>query len=514
MRGGLGLPLAAALWLLLVATLLACPVPVLDEESYLAIGAQLDALRPYDWWRPWPPWGGGHEADAFVYAHPPAFLWWVGAITRWVGEDAVRELKGIAGAPFALLLGLAGASLARQLGGRPGLGLLLWGSAPMLVLGAQRGLMPDLAMVALGTAALALWRRGEGGWQEVAAGLFLAVATWVKYPSGLLLLVVLLDARLTGRRPWRFLLGLGLPLLLGEGWLWAIYGRLHLWEVLSRAGEIPRGPLLDRLGGVAVRLAVGAAGAAALGVRSLRGLALAGLVGIGAALFAVPPGTPPARAVVVGLFAAGGAAALAPALRGLLDGVLLRLAPARDEAFLGAWVLVVVGGVALGHNFAAPRYLMGAALPLALLIARRATATGWLLGLAAVQASLAATLTLAEHRFALAADEVAGAALTAFPAAQAFTGEWTARWRWAQSGLPTMLELHAPGAVILVPTHSGPAPLPEGAVELGRVASADRFPLKLVDARRGVGLYGETLGVLPLAWTSDPLEEVSAWRLP
>ena len=42
--------------------------------------------------------------------------------------------------------------------------------------------------------------------------------------------------------------------VLGEGWLWSIYGRVHLIEVLTRAGEIPRGALWGRLLGVLTRL--------------------------------------------------------------------------------------------------------------------------------------------------------------------------------------------------------------------------------------------------------------------
>ena len=60
-----------------VAVFLAASVPILDEESYLAITQNFDVLRPYHWWRPWPPWYGGSEPDAFVYAHPPLFLEWV-----------------------------------------------------------------------------------------------------------------------------------------------------------------------------------------------------------------------------------------------------------------------------------------------------------------------------------------------------------------------------------------------------------------------------------------------------
>ena len=69
--------LALALAAAVVAALLSCPVPVLDEESYLDIATQLRWDRPYDWWRPWPPWGANREADALVYAHPPGFLMWV-----------------------------------------------------------------------------------------------------------------------------------------------------------------------------------------------------------------------------------------------------------------------------------------------------------------------------------------------------------------------------------------------------------------------------------------------------
>ncbi|MDP6932138.1 MAG: hypothetical protein QGG40_04440, partial [Myxococcota bacterium] len=86
-----------------LATLAGAQVPVLDEESYLDITAQLDPLRPYDWWREWPPWGGQREPDAFIYAHPPGFLWWTWGAGQLV--DGLFARRVVCALPLAVMLG-------------------------------------------------------------------------------------------------------------------------------------------------------------------------------------------------------------------------------------------------------------------------------------------------------------------------------------------------------------------------------------------------------------------------
>jgi hypothetical protein len=38
--------------------------------------------------------------------------------------------------------------------------------------------------------------------------------------------------------------------------------------------------------------------------------------------------------------------------------------------------------------------------------------------------------------------------------------------------------------------------------------------LRVVDAERGIGLYGETIGPLPFGLGAGPLEAVTLWRVP
>ena len=59
---------------LLCFSLFSNSLPVLDEEGYLLIAENLIWERPYDWHLPWPPF---NEENAYIYAHPPLFLWMV-----------------------------------------------------------------------------------------------------------------------------------------------------------------------------------------------------------------------------------------------------------------------------------------------------------------------------------------------------------------------------------------------------------------------------------------------------
>lgn len=517
----------------LVAVALTAPVPVLDEESYLALGAQLDPLRPYDWWRPWPPWGGGREADAYVYAHPPGFLWWAWLWLQGFGAMGapVGLVKAVAGLPWALLLGWSAGRLAERCCQRPLVAAGAWISTPVVVLGLQRGLMPDLPLSALMAYSVVAWLEADAArspeqarpWY-LGSAVALALAGWIKYPAALLLLALLVHAwsRQRVRRALPFWLAWSALLVLGEAWLALKYGRLHLYEVLSRAEEIPRGSLDGRLLGVLARLPFVVAALALVGKRwnSTWGVSV-----LGALLLAgvVPPeGTSGAARLAVAAFATVGLVGLLAAARAVAEGVPLGLdepssTTRTDGLLLGSWALAWVAGVVFAHNFAAPRYLLPAALPLVLLVVRatelRRGGRRWLALVVGLQALVALGLTWTERRHATAAVELAEEALARFPEGGLYTGEWAFRWRMEEAGWAFFTGEAREGVVVLAPRNHAPGPLPAGWTRLETLEARDAWPLRVVDGAGGIGFYGETLGLLPLGWSAEPLETLEIWRV-
>ena len=197
-----------------IAVFFAAGVPILDEESYLAITANLDPLKPYHWWRPWPPWFGGTEPDAFVYAHPPLFLGWVATVQHFA--DGLRPVRLLASVPPAALLGWSAARLLSGSCRRPRLGLALWLSSPIVFLGLQRGLMPDLMVAALTTTAVAGWRERDSPRMALLGGLAFGLAAFTKYPALALVPVFVIHGLRSGvgRGGWVFWLAAATPLSL------------------------------------------------------------------------------------------------------------------------------------------------------------------------------------------------------------------------------------------------------------------------------------------------------------
>lgn len=499
-------PARLALVAALVAALCAASVPVLDEESYLAIAGQLDPLRPYDWWRPWPPWNGAREADAFVYAHPPLFLWWTWAVTTLPLPFSIAHR--LVGVPFAALLGGSVAVLAQHTCRRPALAGLVWLTAPVVVLSLQRGFMPDLMVAALMTAAVAGWVRA----QWAVAGLMLGLAIWTKYPAMMVIPALLLDGVVRGslRRSGALWLVAAAVFVLGEGWLAASYGRIHLIEVLTRAGEIPRGEVWGRLLGVLTRLSL--IGPMLLVLlppgRRLVGLPAVFLAGLVFVL--ADPVTLPEQSGALLVLAVLGGLCLTVSLLALRRGVMT----GGSEVLLGSWALCVIGGVAIGHNFAAARYLLPASAPIVLLVVmsleQRRLGRQALVAGAAVCGLLSVVLTRSEHRYAAAADDLAEQVIAAHPVGQ-FTGEWTFRWRMEQAGWVFYTGDVVPGVVVAALVNGSPGALPEGWRELER----RRVPgtgLRVIAVADRIGLYGETLGPLPMGWSDAALEEVVVWQ--
>jgi hypothetical protein len=126
---------------------------------------------------------------------------------------------------------------------------------------------------------------------------------------------------------------------------------------------------------------------------------------------------------------------------------------------------------------------------------------------------LALLLTVTEHRFFEAGAELARAAVIQFQPT-AFTGEWSFRQQMDAAGVQFYTGDGVSGDVVVAPLHSSPGELPGHWIEIGRMAAEDGFPLRVVQDGSQVGLYAETLGALPLGWSTKPVEEVVAWQIP
>ncbi|MCK6520515.1 hypothetical protein L6R49_03650 [Myxococcota bacterium] len=497
---------------LLVAVATTRP-PVLDEEVYLDIAAQLQGhpWRPYDWWRPMQPWGDTPAPDAFLFAHPPLHLLWV---TLWTGLlPWGPALRLAVAAPFAALLGAAAGDLLLRESPRAQRGAWLWLGSPILWLALQSGLMIDLGVVALSTAAVAASLRaretpGRGAW-EWAEGALLGLACAWKYPALILALVLSLDALRSGRRPWRALLSFGLIFGGVQLALTAAYGAPHLLHVLTHAGEIARGPLLGRALGAVARLGVALGPALWLTLdRRWRIAVIVAALPLSVVALGEGAYTGLDRGLMV-LWMIGGLSGLGVAL-----GALPR--PGRAGLY-GAWALAAVIGVIVGHNYAGGRYLLPAILPIVILgaegISRR-----WMILAVIPWMGLSLATSVAEHRQAQAAVEVVErlTASTAGAAPGVFTGEWTARWalrragwRFVSSGAGL-----SPGDRYAEPLRASPAPRPAGLLPVAVFESDDRLPLRVNDPERHIGLHAETLGASPLGLGDGPLERLTLYEAP
>ncbi|MCB9764223.1 MAG: hypothetical protein H6739_30910 [Alphaproteobacteria bacterium] len=465
---------------------------MLDEESYLDIAQQIAShpLRPYDWFRPWQPWGATPPADAFLFAHPPLHLWWVALWQRLGVGPALRLAVGL---PWALLLGWATGELAATCVQRPGRAALVWVTGPAVALGLASSLMIDLPVVALSTIAVTLWVTARPG----LAGLALALAAFTKYPALVLLPVLGVDAWRGGRgRDFGRLLAVFAALWgAGEAWLAWSYGEPHLLRVLRTAGDIGRGPLAGRTLGALTRLGLVLAPVWALGT-GRRGL-VAGVAGAALTGGLLAGQLAPSELALTALLGGCGAAVLAC---GLMED------RPRHATLLRLWVAAGLAAVVLGHNYVGGRYLLPVAAPLALLLTPRLAGLSRARfgAMVALSAALALGVVRAEGAHARLQVAVAdalndeAAALGRPPGV--FTGEWTFRWRMTALGwrFASPEERPPAGTLYAAPLHASPGPLPPGLVPLAEVVERGPGPLRLLDLERGVGYHAETLGPAPL----------------
>jgi hypothetical protein len=498
---------------LCLAVFLAAGVPVLDEESYLAITKNLDILRPYNWWRPWPPWFGGTEPDAFVYAHPPLFLAWVAVVQDLT--DGLRPTRLLACFPPAALLGWSAGRLITGMSDRPRLGLAVWLSSPIVVLGLQRGLMPDLLVAAFSTTAVMGWRERKVPTMAIVGGLALGLAAFTKYPALALVPVFLVHGFKVGhhRNARWFWLAAASIWVFGELYLYSVYGRFHLFEVLTRASEISRGTGEGRALALVVRLSLGVT-VFGFVVAGARWVWIPAFFGAGLAMiWGWPQDVVLSARLAVGVFAVAGCVGVAVVLRALVA----HWSKPDDSLLMALWAASVLGGVWAVHNFAAPRYMLTAVLPMALLVvssvsARPQARVALWIGVG-VQLFAALMLTITEHRFFEAGADLARAAVVQFHPTH-FTGEWSFRHEMAGAGVRFFTGDAASGSIIVAPIHSSPGALPAGLVEIGRISADEAFGPRVLNESLQIGLYAETLGALPMGWSDAPIEEVIAWQVP
>lgn len=524
-------------WLVPAALLSVVPfwgkVPVIDEESYLWLGANVSWLRPYDWhriWQPYVPPEAASVSDSFIYAHPPLFLWFMAAVHAVA--PAVWLARVVVSVPFVALLAWGVARWAGLTTRHPSLAAGLWLSSACVQLAMQDSLMIDLPAVALVTAGLALYREGmEEGERLWLAGLVLGLAVATKYSMGMVVVPVVLHlgfALFRKRLGWQHALAVLVPLVavpaLGEGAMAAVYGRLHIWEVFAHRGDIVSGPAGARLLGILARMALLplplvllfvrpglAAAGAGLGLLTMVAIRPAGLSGTDLALLLA--------CVMIGgmgLVRAAVAVAAGPRRRRKGD---------RDDALLlGAVVLGVGAGVLWGHNYASARYLLPAAAPLAILVVRSAEETAG--GKTGVRVSillsiaLALLLAVADYRFGRSGVEIATVVAERVekraPPERRFAGEWSFRYTLEQRGWTRYIpnEVLPPGSLVAVAEHESPGDFPRRTWEpIDRVESVDHFGFRVMLPGRGISLYSETLGVLPFGFAGGPLETSTIYRV-
>lgn len=481
--------------LVLIGFVQSVPLPVLDEETYLYIAEQIQPKRPYDWILPWPPYD---TEDAFVFAHPPLFLWWIWLLTSWL-ELGVGASKLMAALPFQVMLGAAAAVLLPK---RNRMALLLFCATPIVSLSIARGLMPDLSVSALGAAAMAFWWLGEQRKSDgltLAAGLLIGAAILVKYPAALLFCVPLLHA--TDRRRMGLCLAAGLSVwLVGELWLWTIYGRVHLFEVLVRANEISRGPLSSRAAGVLVRLSIGAPIVLLLAVQRPQWSVVSGILGIGLWWWTALPWA------LLPLMVIGASA---------LGSLIAAFTKSDMDSWLATWALVVLVGVIGGHNFAAPRYCLPAMLPIAVLIFRQnlrpiSPLVMGLVGLSSV--GLSWMIGVGERSYVKAAAELAETVTATHPPGY-FSGEWTFRYTLRQAGWKFWRGEALCDQHIAVALQAAPAAVSEFWTPVQQWEGA-LGSIRLLHAKTSTGYYAETVGQMPMMWSEGPLEQVQLWKSP
>jgi hypothetical protein len=458
----------------------------IDDANFLVLarGAALDPWRPHALEINWQ----GTTQRAFeVLSNPPGIGWWLAPV-----HDASVWLQHLWMLPW-LALALFGAwRLGRALAGNGLGGLLLLGTAPVAVLGAQ-ALTPDLPLYACTLAGLGgLLTAKRHGW---AWALLAGCAALFRY-SGLCVIPLALLIGWQRKRLVHSLAVFAAPIALALHDLHA-YGQIHL-VAMTGFQSVSNTPRLVARKGLAALAMLGGAGAIpvlARGRSGVTGAALGAVAGVGAAWLS-DQGLGPA-AMTIAACAAGGAA---------LSGTRLRT---REDVLLACWAW---GGVVflLTLRFTAARYWLPFLPGVALALLRGASAKRmW--AAAGLQAGLALLLSIDDAKLARAH---ADAAAWAGPGPGTFAGHWGWQHHLEAAGWTALEDEGDIGAVHVVARYPWPQEPAEGTcmTEVERWSAPDRWPGPRVHtAVGGANLHAFVIASGPAGDPDHPVETYAPW---
>ncbi|MCS6830669.1 MAG: glycosyltransferase family 39 protein [bacterium] len=500
---------AGAWWVLVVA--LGIQVAFLHKPFHVDDTVVLHIARQV-WANPLNPlsgemdWDGAVKPTFYVTTNPPLLSYYL-AVWMLVGGEREWVLH-IAMLLWQVLLWWGVVLLARRFKANESLAAALVMLNPATVVSPD--LMRDVPMVALWTLGTAYFILGSDtgslkcmGWGALAAG----CAALMKY-SGLGAVVLLAVYVVLLKRPrqlWWVLLSV-LPFALWCTHNLLMYGQLHFWSTLQRAGSVT--PVSDRLWGTLA----GLGGVwllwlwAGIVCRRRQALALALITAFAVGWWRWQRFEPAGDAEAAFWSAAG-------ALLVVLT--IFRAWEAwRAQAFCALWTAWVLIAIGIGAPFAAARHLLPALPPLALWwIPEGRLRPGKRLALSAIVAAQTTFGVYAGWCDMQIADVYRRGAhlLSQDYGVQAFIGHWGWMYYAQRAGLQQVSENRLPpaGALVAIPTVGGDAVVPaslvprllyEESVEVAAQVHLATLPPK-------AGFYASLRGAPPFRWLPDGYRE-------
>jgi Dolichyl-phosphate-mannose-protein mannosyltransferase len=464
-----------------------------DEPNILAIARQI-AAHPLDPYGFIINWTGTPQPAFHVLANPPLLPAWLAVVGRAAGW---REVPlHLAVIPFALIFLFSLLSLARRFApGCETAAALLAISSPAIALGAQV-VMPDLAMTAMVTLAVAAavrFSERRDAASLLVAALAAGCAPLIKYNGIVVVAVTAVWVFSRARRSAGWIIPLAPMVTLA---LWGIasarlYGAPHFVAISTMEGGAPVSPLpamlaVLGLGVLPLAIPLARGGDRRIVSPSTMVAVAAGLVG-GAT--AVPLGYRPLPAVLVGI---------ATALAVVFLGDVVRRAS--TEAMLVVWILVPLA-LQFRVLFTSTRYLMPVVPAAILLTLRTRPVARW-----AIAAGVALVILLS------AADIGTANSYRNFVGRpQWYAGHWGLQWYAEQAGARSFTGELRPGERLVVARNA----FPHG--QAGRLVAEETpriaLPLRTIGCAAGANFYSNAIGgcatypiLLPFGVSTEPVE--------
>lgn len=481
-------------------------------------------------------------------SHPPLIAYVMALVARLDGGFQELPLH-LAFDLFALVAALAMYDLARRFTQPPLVATLLLVSSPVFVLSAQ-SLMTDMPALALSLAALALFIRGTDGSLGrtiLLSGVLAGLAILTRYSALLVLPLFFAYALGRGRvgKAWPALLGACGVLGLWAAQNLAVHGELHIvasarhYRLFFAGGGLNWTGLLSKTLGDLSGLGGTSFVAAALLLatfRRRRVVIFALSLSTAAMVFVARPAGierldlySVLEVMAVACSFAAGALLVVEALWSSPGATPSVGAAERDGAFLGAWLLLALGGALLLLPFGTARYMLPVLPPLWILLVRRffdpdhgRPRIRVAAGLAIAQGlALGLVLGTVDEEYAGRYRNLAVRIRETYPERNLwFVGEWGFRHYMSQAGaryLKSTDDTPQPGDVVVRPFIAGmhemsPSLLARTTL-VGRVPLRSRWPIRIMNFEAKAGYYSTHWGYLPWALSSAPLETIDVFEV-